>query len=104
MGFPPLEVGYTTATTGRGDYEVHKGHVVALKKTLSVFPGCTTLYPENYEWSALFLKTSHDDGDFKSPDSVSMHTEHIVTLVYCRRRVFGAPLSATALFGVLLKT
>jgi hypothetical protein len=24
------EVGYTLATTGRGDHEVHKGHVVAL--------------------------------------------------------------------------
>jgi hypothetical protein len=30
MGFPTLEVGYTSATTGRGDHEVHKGHVVAL--------------------------------------------------------------------------
>jgi hypothetical protein len=25
------EVGYTSATTGRGDHEVHKGHVVALR-------------------------------------------------------------------------
>jgi hypothetical protein len=32
MGFPTLEVGYTSATTGRGDHEVHKGHVVALEK------------------------------------------------------------------------
>jgi hypothetical protein len=30
MGVPPSEVGYTSATTGRGDHEVHKGHVVAL--------------------------------------------------------------------------
>jgi hypothetical protein len=30
MGVPTSEVGYTAATTGRGDYEVHKGHVVAL--------------------------------------------------------------------------
>jgi hypothetical protein len=30
MGVPALEVGYTSATTGRGDHEVHKGHVVAL--------------------------------------------------------------------------
>jgi hypothetical protein len=29
MGVPTLEVGYTSATTGRGDHEVHKGHVVA---------------------------------------------------------------------------
>jgi hypothetical protein len=30
MGFPTSEVGYTSVTTGRGDHEVHKGHVVAL--------------------------------------------------------------------------
>jgi hypothetical protein len=30
MALPALEVGYTLATTGRGDHEVHKGHVVAL--------------------------------------------------------------------------
>jgi hypothetical protein len=38
MGVPILEVGYTSAITGRGDHEVHKGHVVALerrKKTLT---------------------------------------------------------------------
>jgi hypothetical protein len=29
-GRPKLKVGYTSATTGRGDLEVHKGHVVAL--------------------------------------------------------------------------
>jgi hypothetical protein len=32
MGVPTSEVGYTSATTGRGDHEVHKGHVVALGK------------------------------------------------------------------------
>jgi hypothetical protein len=32
MGVPTLEVGYTSATTGRGDHEVQKGHVVALGK------------------------------------------------------------------------
>jgi hypothetical protein len=31
MGVPVLEVGYTSATTGRGDHEVRKGHVVALE-------------------------------------------------------------------------
>jgi hypothetical protein len=34
MGVPTLEVGYTSATTGRGDHEVHKGHVVAFEKKL----------------------------------------------------------------------
>jgi hypothetical protein len=32
MSVPTLEVGYTSATTGRGDYEVRKGHVVALEE------------------------------------------------------------------------
>jgi hypothetical protein len=30
MGVPTLNVGYTSATTGRGYHEVHKEHVVAL--------------------------------------------------------------------------
>jgi hypothetical protein len=30
MDVPTLEVGYTSATTGKGNHEVHKGHVVAL--------------------------------------------------------------------------
>jgi hypothetical protein len=30
MGVRTSEFGYTSATTGRGDHEVHKGHVVAL--------------------------------------------------------------------------
>jgi hypothetical protein len=36
MGVPTSEVGYTSATTGMGDHEVHKGHVVALKSSMSV--------------------------------------------------------------------
>jgi hypothetical protein len=32
MGVPTSEVGYTSATTGRRDHEVHKGHVVALEE------------------------------------------------------------------------
>jgi hypothetical protein len=36
MGVPNSEVGYTSATTGRGDHEVHKGHVVALGKEKNI--------------------------------------------------------------------
>jgi hypothetical protein len=36
MGVPTSEVGYISATTGRGDHEVHKGHVVALEKKHTV--------------------------------------------------------------------
>jgi hypothetical protein len=35
MGVPNLEVGYTSATTGKGDHEVHKGHVMALEKKIN---------------------------------------------------------------------
>jgi hypothetical protein len=31
MGVPTSEVGYTSATAGRGDHEAHKGHVVVLE-------------------------------------------------------------------------
>jgi hypothetical protein len=31
MGVPASEVSYTSASNGRGDHEVHKGHVVALE-------------------------------------------------------------------------
>jgi hypothetical protein len=32
MGIPTSEVGYTSATTGSGYHEVHKGHVVVNTK------------------------------------------------------------------------
>jgi hypothetical protein len=35
MDFPTAEVGYTSATAGRGDHEVHKGHVVKKKKKVT---------------------------------------------------------------------
>jgi hypothetical protein len=35
MGVPSSEVGYNSATTGKGDHEVQKGHVVALGKTFA---------------------------------------------------------------------
>jgi hypothetical protein len=37
MGVPNTEVGYTSATTGKGDNEVHKGHVVALERKKTTF-------------------------------------------------------------------
>jgi hypothetical protein len=59
MGVPASEVGYTSATTGRGNHEVHKGHVVALeKKNIAADIGlCYTLYvhgppsEEHYKFS-----------------------------------------------------
>jgi hypothetical protein len=36
MGVPTSEVGYTSATTGRGDHEVHKGHLVVLAKIIKI--------------------------------------------------------------------
>jgi hypothetical protein len=42
MDVPTSEVGYTSATTERGDHEVHKRHVVALgeKKKLKSNMSC----------------------------------------------------------------
>jgi hypothetical protein len=37
MGVPTSEIGYTSATAGRGDHEVHKGHVVALGKKKFIY-------------------------------------------------------------------
>jgi hypothetical protein len=45
MGFPNSEVGYTSATSGRGDHEVHKGHVVALVKKLGNGKGKGKVHP-----------------------------------------------------------
>jgi hypothetical protein len=44
MGVPTSEVGYTSATTGRGDHEVHKGHVVALVKKIYSILTCIPIY------------------------------------------------------------
>jgi hypothetical protein len=44
MGVPTSEVGYTSATTGRGDHEVHKGHVVTLAKNIIMERGYCLLY------------------------------------------------------------
>jgi hypothetical protein len=44
MGVLTLEVGYTSATTGRGVHEVHKGHVVALgKKNIAITVRCINI-------------------------------------------------------------
>jgi hypothetical protein len=32
MGVPNSKIGYNSATHGRGDHEVHKGHVMAFEK------------------------------------------------------------------------
>jgi hypothetical protein len=48
MGVPTLEVGYTSATTGRGDHEVHKGHVVALEEKENNASGCSKT--RGYQW------------------------------------------------------
>jgi hypothetical protein len=45
MGVLTPEIGYTSATTRRGNHEVHKGHVVALgrrKITLFGLQGCNS--------------------------------------------------------------
>jgi hypothetical protein len=59
MGVPTSEVGYTSATTGRGDHKVHKGHVVALREIF------WNLYSLVVYWSE-FLTIDNGVPDFKS--------------------------------------
>jgi hypothetical protein len=37
MRFLKLEVVHTLATAGRGDHEVHKGHVVAMERKIYIY-------------------------------------------------------------------
>jgi hypothetical protein len=48
MGVPTSEVGYISATAGRGDHEVHLGHVVALgdKKIVTFMQGIYNYTPK----------------------------------------------------------
>jgi hypothetical protein len=48
MGVPASEVGYASAKTGRGDHEVHKGHVVALGGDCCVYSIPHVLQTEVY--------------------------------------------------------
>jgi hypothetical protein len=74
MGVPTSEVGHTSATTGRGDHEAYKGHVVALdKKKLSVNiiltnPVCVC-YTDYVMWFWLFPVST------KTLKSVQCYTE-----------------------------
>jgi hypothetical protein len=56
MGVPTSEVGYTSATAGRGDHEVHKGHVVALGG------GGGIIYTEYKELSFALVQASSRTG------------------------------------------
>jgi hypothetical protein len=57
MGVPTSEVGYTSVTTGRGDHEVHKGHVVALGEGEEVLSTLSPVSSVNIE-AAYVLITS----------------------------------------------
>jgi hypothetical protein len=53
MGVPTSEVGYTSATAGRGDHEVYNRHVVALENNICAgtnknFPKCE--YMIDFVW------------------------------------------------------
>jgi hypothetical protein len=47
MGVQTSEIGYTAATTGRGDHEVHKGHVVALGGEKHIYGHVFHIYMQN---------------------------------------------------------
>jgi hypothetical protein len=54
MGVPTSEVGYTSATTGRGDHEVQKGYVVALEKNIAYLPKHTMSLLRRAQFLILF--------------------------------------------------
>jgi hypothetical protein len=54
MGVPTSEVvGYTSATTRRGDHQVHIGHVVALAKKKNIVPVASCYYFMNFSCIAV---------------------------------------------------
>jgi hypothetical protein len=59
MDVPASEVGYTSATTGRGDHEVRKGHVVALaQKKIFSQTILANVWTEPYVRLPLFLSNT----------------------------------------------
>jgi hypothetical protein len=55
MGVPTSEVGYTSATTGRGGHEDHKGHVVILGKKILVWKEQRNILHEISNWKANWI-------------------------------------------------
>jgi hypothetical protein len=49
MSVPTSEVGYTSATTGRKDHEVHKGHVVEMEKNIKFKTSARTDSSQPYQ-------------------------------------------------------
>jgi hypothetical protein len=90
MDVPTSEVGYTSATTGRGDHEVHKGHVVALdfKKmfhlclsdihsSLSTLVLCTSNLYSSPVWEKPCLKpTSNNRHNWRIVTTIRVATRH----------------------------
>jgi hypothetical protein len=65
MGIPPSEVGYTSATTTRGDHKVHKEHVVALGG--GDFTVCIIIIP---------IQCLYNFQTVTGPSSVQINTKH----------------------------
>jgi hypothetical protein len=73
MGVPTSEVGYTSATTRRGDHEVYKRHVVALKKkshntfklnyTVTVKFQCTNDFGTNFSVTNSTFEFNYSETD-----------------------------------------
>jgi hypothetical protein len=72
MGVPTSEVGYTSATTGRGDHEVNKGHVGALAQNIRLVCSRTQLTSKAVQ----HINTRHEPlGGTTIHHKVSTHTE-----------------------------
>jgi inosine-uridine nucleoside N-ribohydrolase len=67
MGVPISEVDYTSATTGRGDHEVRKGHVVVLgvgkslhKRSIPSYLGINTPHHDPVQYHSTVQENSGD--------------------------------------------
>jgi hypothetical protein len=67
MGLPASEVGYTSATTGRGEHEVRKGHVVTLERKKISLKKSNLRTPQNIISAQQMV--SHKKKAVKSKDS-----------------------------------
>jgi hypothetical protein len=61
MGVLTSEVGYTSATTGRGDHEVHKGHVALGREKKSRYRILVGVYSEEYVLTRLITGLADSD-------------------------------------------
>jgi hypothetical protein len=78
MGVPISDVGYTSATTGRGNHEVRRGHVLALEIKRSLKEGSYVKkneFPVGYTITTGMLKLFREINDMCSKSYANPHKQ-----------------------------